>query len=84
MSATEQTVRHLLRDVRGESLCAGCLALACEATLTATRQCIETLLEDQEQFRCGVACAGCGRTVLTIAYYPLSNGRSRCSDPAST
>ena len=68
MSATEHAVRRLLKEAGGDALCAACLALACEATLTAMRERIETLLLDHEHFRCGVICGSCGRTVVTIVY----------------
>jgi hypothetical protein len=69
MSATEHAVRRVLREAGGEALCAGCLALACEATLTAMRERVQLLLQDHEHFRCGVVCASCGRTVVTIVYH---------------
>ena len=68
MSTTEQSIRRVLKQAGGEALCAACLALACEATLTAMRERIQVLLQDHEHFRCGVVCASCGRTVVTIVY----------------
>src|SRR3989441_10733261 len=65
---SDQTVRCLLMATPGESLCAACLAFACETSLTEMRKRIETLLEDSTSFQCGSTCAGCQRAVPTIFY----------------
>jgi hypothetical protein len=69
MSATEHAVRRVLKQAGGQALCAACLALACEAPLTAMRERIERLLQDHEHFRGGATCARCGRAVATIVYH---------------
>ena len=69
MGGTEHALRRVLQEADGHGLCAACLALACEATLIAMRERIEVLLKDHDHFRCGVRCASCRRTVVTIVYH---------------
>src|SRR2546425_12594856 len=78
---SDQTVRCLLMATPGESLCAACLAFACETSLTEMRKRIERLLEDSTSFQCGSTCAGCRRAVPTIFYRRSVPKCVHCSRP---
>ena len=69
MMVSEIMVRRLLSDSPGRALCDQCLAAACAATLTETREVTATLLGNDPVFERGASrCDSCQDSVSTILY----------------
>ena len=65
----EPTVRSLLEQAPGESICAACLAFACSTSLSSMLQATAALAAGSTAFTWGPAtCVGCRRTTNTITY----------------
>jgi hypothetical protein len=76
------TVRRLLVDAAGESLCDACLAFACSVSLSEMRQLTEELLT-RVSFHRRDRCVSCSRTVPAIAYSAKCVHCSRAVLPGS-
>jgi hypothetical protein len=63
------TVRALLEQAPGESICAACLAFACSTSLSEMIEATATLVAGSTEFSSGSAmCVGCRRVTTTVTY----------------
>ena len=76
-----QTVRCLLANSPGESLCDSCLAFACEASLPEIRDVTAALVVAEPSIRHSTRCASCRRTVSAIVSEAPVLKCSHCSRP---
>jgi len=76
-----QTVRCLLANSPGESLCDSCLAFACEASLLEIRDVTAALVVAEPSIRHSTSCASCRRTVSAIVSEAAVLKCPHCSRP---